>query len=193
MIISLTCPKCGGKLEVTPDIDRFACGHCGTEHIVQRQGGTVSLAPVVQQLERIGAGTDRAAAELALPRLLNEEAQLQANLDRLLAAESSEKSAKANKLPYAILMFLLSGSLACWVLERTVAAFGNAANSVSFFAAIVVVLLAAGSALIGISLWSSYRRDRSRTSTCAEGIAHAQALLEKKRQQLADCRRILDM
>ncbi|MFL7795121.1 MAG: hypothetical protein AB8I69_23480 [Anaerolineae bacterium] len=28
--ITLTCPSCGGKLQVTNDIDRFACTHCGT-------------------------------------------------------------------------------------------------------------------------------------------------------------------
>ena len=37
--VTLSCPSCGGKLEVTRDIERFACAHCGREHIVKRTGG----------------------------------------------------------------------------------------------------------------------------------------------------------
>ena len=35
-IIALSCPSCGGKLQITSDIDRFACMHCGTESLVKR-------------------------------------------------------------------------------------------------------------------------------------------------------------
>jgi len=51
--VTLTCPSCGGKLQITQDIDHFACAHCGTEHTVRRSGGTISLAPGIQlQLTR---------------------------------------------------------------------------------------------------------------------------------------------
>ena len=49
--ITLSCPTCNGKLKITDDIDRFACVHCGNEHVVKRGGGVVSLKPVVEQLE----------------------------------------------------------------------------------------------------------------------------------------------
>ena len=32
--ITLSCPSCGNKLQFTDDIDSFACGACGNEHIV---------------------------------------------------------------------------------------------------------------------------------------------------------------
>jgi hypothetical protein len=70
--VSLTCPNCGGKLEITEEIERFACSHCGNEHIVNRGVGIVSLAPVTQQLSQIQVGTDKTAAELAILRLRNE-------------------------------------------------------------------------------------------------------------------------
>ncbi len=29
--VTLSCPTCGGKLEITDNIERFACGYCGHE------------------------------------------------------------------------------------------------------------------------------------------------------------------
>ena len=57
--ITLTCTSCGGKLEITTDIERFACAHCGTEHLVKRGGGIVSLAPVIEIIRGIKDGTDK--------------------------------------------------------------------------------------------------------------------------------------
>ena len=71
-IIALTCPNCGAKLEITQDMDRFACAHCGAEHLVERHGGTVSLDPVIDRLEEIKVGSDRTASELAIQRLTKE-------------------------------------------------------------------------------------------------------------------------
>jgi primosomal protein N' len=77
--VTLTCPSCGGKLEITNDIDRFACAHCGAEHVVRRGGGLVSLAPVVNEIRRVGVGVDKTASELAIRRLTNELAELENN------------------------------------------------------------------------------------------------------------------
>jgi hypothetical protein len=46
-LITLSCPSCGNKLQITEDIDRFACAECGNEHIVIRSGGVVALKPVM--------------------------------------------------------------------------------------------------------------------------------------------------
>ena len=98
--ITLSCPNCGGKLEITPDMERFACKYCGMEHLVNRAGGSVSLAPVVEGLKRVETkfdrvltGSDRLAAEQTIQRLKAEipelekqvatrEAQLQAIIPR---------------------------------------------------------------------------------------------------------------
>lgn len=72
--ISLSCASCGSNLEVTADIDRFACGYCGASQVVQRVGGTISLKLVTDAIRLVQAGTDRTAAELALKRL-NDELQ----------------------------------------------------------------------------------------------------------------------
>ena len=70
--ITLTCPSCGGKLQITSSIEQFACGHCGNEHIVKREGGAVYLAPVIETLQNIKYGTDKTASELAISRIKTE-------------------------------------------------------------------------------------------------------------------------
>lgn len=83
--VTLSCPSCGGKLEVTNDIDRFACAHCGREHVVKRTGGTVSLSPVVDALRKVEVGVDKTAAELAIVRLQKEIDDIQAQKQTQLA------------------------------------------------------------------------------------------------------------
>jgi predicted RNA-binding Zn-ribbon protein involved in translation (DUF1610 family) len=75
--ITLSCPSCGGKLKITQDMDRFACGFCGNEHIVRRSGGTVSLTPVVEGLRKVQSGVDKTASELAIVRLKQEIEELE--------------------------------------------------------------------------------------------------------------------
>lgn len=52
-LLTLSCPTCGAKLELTPDDDRFACPSCGNEHIVLRSGSEVVLKPVLERLDRV--------------------------------------------------------------------------------------------------------------------------------------------
>jgi hypothetical protein len=50
--ISLTCPTCGGKLEVTEDADRFVCIYCGNEHLIDPGEKVSALSIKVKELER---------------------------------------------------------------------------------------------------------------------------------------------
>jgi hypothetical protein len=59
-------------------MERFACGYCGNEQIVRREGGVVMLAPVVEGLRHVQTGVDKTAAELALVRLAKEIAMQEA-------------------------------------------------------------------------------------------------------------------
>ena len=74
---TLTCPSCGGKLQITNDIDRFACGHCGTEHIVKRGGGVVTLVPILNEIKNVSMGVDKTASELAIARLKKDVRDIQ--------------------------------------------------------------------------------------------------------------------
>ena len=70
--LTMSCPDCGGKLDVSDDMTRFTCGYCGTEQLVERRGGTVSLKVLTHAIAGVQAGTDKTAAELALKRLRGE-------------------------------------------------------------------------------------------------------------------------
>ena len=71
-IIEMKCPSCGGSLEISSGMDRFACGYCGASLAAVRQGGTVSLGFVSDAIAKVQIGTDRTAAELSLRRLSEE-------------------------------------------------------------------------------------------------------------------------
>src|SRR5688572_14087956 len=59
-------------------MDRFACGYCGSEQIVERRGGTIGLRLIVDAVSRVQTGTDKTAAELAIIRLEKEIMSVQA-------------------------------------------------------------------------------------------------------------------
>ncbi len=77
-VVNLNCPSCGAPLEIHGDMERFACGHCGSEQIVLRRGGTIGLRLVADAVARVQVGTDKTAAELALVRLDKEVGAAQA-------------------------------------------------------------------------------------------------------------------
>ena len=109
-LIALTCAACGAKLHIGSDIDRFACSSCGTEFMVRRGGGVVSLQPITEGLSDILVQNKRIAAELALTRLKEEivadEEQLRHMQESLVA-----KPALASQLPpdwfYAVTVSLV--------------------------------------------------------------------------------------
>lgn len=82
--IPLLCPSCGAKAEVPLDIDRFACAHCGNEHIVKRAGGIVSLSPVSDAIKSDQTGADQSAAELSVVQLQNKINGLLTNKNDLI-------------------------------------------------------------------------------------------------------------
>jgi predicted RNA-binding Zn-ribbon protein involved in translation (DUF1610 family) len=94
--VGLRCTSCGSRLEVEPDIQEFACGHCGAEQLVQRRGGIVSLKGVAHAVAKVQVGTDKTAAEMALRRLAEELATARA----VLEAVSKEGMEKAELLKW---------------------------------------------------------------------------------------------
>ena len=78
--IALSYPSCGSKLQLPRQIERFSCASCGNEFIVNRSGGIVSLAPVVEGLKVVKVGVDKTASELAIKRLRQEISSLERDL-----------------------------------------------------------------------------------------------------------------
>ncbi len=74
--VCLKCVSCGADLDITPDMETFACAYCGTRQIVRREGGAVWLKEIGDAIARVQVGTDRTAAELAVRRLQDELAKI---------------------------------------------------------------------------------------------------------------------
>ncbi len=49
-LITLTCPSCGGRLEVTNQAERYVCVHCGNAHVIDPGVRAESLAKEVEQM-----------------------------------------------------------------------------------------------------------------------------------------------
>ncbi len=81
--INLTCSKCGAKLQITKDIDRFTCSHCRNEQVVIRSGGIVTLAPVVNEVKGVKKATNKTASELAIVRLQKEIEEIDKERDKI--------------------------------------------------------------------------------------------------------------
>lgn len=88
--VSLTCPKCGGKLQVTKDIEMFACGYCGTEHIVKRGNGIITLKPVLDSIQKVQQGVDKTSSELAIARLTEEVQDIEGQIAKMQALDSGQ-------------------------------------------------------------------------------------------------------
>ena len=87
--ILLECPNCGAQLQITDDLDRFACAHCSTSILVHREGGTVSLRRMEAVLHQVRDSTEKTAAELAIARYEKELAGVQALYEELDSRNSS--------------------------------------------------------------------------------------------------------
>lgn len=105
--VTLTCPSCGGKLEITKDIDRFACAHCGNEQIVKRSGGIVALQPVVAELRDLKGGIDRTGSELAITRIQKEFDELNEEINNQKSeVDQLNKEVKAVSLAPLVLFII---------------------------------------------------------------------------------------
>lgn len=84
--LSLKCANCGAGLEISQEIDTFACSYCGVQQIVERSGGIVSLRRLEETLDAVKQGTNRAASELALTRLQTDLSAICAQRDKEMFA-----------------------------------------------------------------------------------------------------------
>ena len=108
--VTLTCPSCSGKLQINQELQRFACSYCGTEFVVNRGGGVVSLAPVVEGLKRVEKGVDRTASELAIARLTKDISDIE---DGLASIEVIRTKTKLKRISWVLPggIFLVLGSV----------------------------------------------------------------------------------
>lgn len=107
--IPLKCASCGSNLQITSEMNTFACGYCGASQIVERYGGTISLRLVTDAIRQVQVGTDKTAAELALKRLGRELEVVQQN--HSMAFMASKRRADSNSKTFAVVWIV--GLLVC--------------------------------------------------------------------------------
>lgn len=151
--ITLSCPACGGKLEITFDLSQFACAQCGSELVVRRTSSTVSLVPVLAergmckdidertpsiqpdcQMEETGSHIESACAASSRDHLSQEAMDYQREYTTYLIQKSGRQEAYRRK---AVSFFWkwLGCFLACFVLI----VFINAINGVKPYVAVSVI------------------------------------------------------
>jgi ribosomal protein S27AE len=108
-LLTLNCPNCGAGLEISPDMESFACGYCGSQQRVERRGGTVSLKLVTDAIAKVQAGTDRTASELAISRLATEIGGIVVERQRL--SSSCRRTGAPATLTYGLGFLLLGGAV----------------------------------------------------------------------------------
>ncbi len=73
-LMTLNCPTCGGRLQITNDVDRFVCAHCGNAHIIDPGVRVESLAG---ELDQMRLTMDIRQAEDSLAVLQKRESMLE--------------------------------------------------------------------------------------------------------------------
>lgn len=181
--VLLTCPNCGGKLEIYDDTDRFACSFCGGEMLVQRRGGAVSLKTIESAIRRVQAGTDKTAAELALPRL-------QAEIQRWTQVEAAMMSeplsipppiSAVNRLLFLGVAIIAAASM--WVLVAEWATVWSLHEP-----SLRIELWVAASIVFSIGIWTFQRGFRRRAKYKAESTQIRQRLEDARLKQVHEVR-----
>lgn len=100
-VMALRCAGCGANLEVDEDVDNLTCGFCKTPQEVVRRGGTIALKKLGDAISRVQRGTDKTAAELAIPRIQRELSELEAS--RLRQVEAIVRVPPRKRLSNAVI------------------------------------------------------------------------------------------
>jgi predicted RNA-binding Zn-ribbon protein involved in translation (DUF1610 family) len=160
--VTLSCASCGAKLAVYDDMDRFACRYCGTEMMVHRRGDTVALKTVAEAIQRLQAGTDKAAAELAIVRI-EKELQIARARERHLLSAHDRGVGRA----------ICFGGIVVLAGVFWIAGEGSAAG-------VMILLAGIGAIMYGL------RRNPP------EEVPELQAAIREKEQRLAEARAVAD-
>lgn len=179
--IPIKCAGCGGNLDITPEMENFSCGYCGTAQIVRRSGGTISLKIVGDAIKRVQAGTDKTAAELAIKRLSGE-----LNLINYSIINNNENKRLALKENAQVFM-LLSACMAIFFFVVVVAPVSAFSNIFGYF--IVVVFSLAGTIAV---IYFGIKKHSQISGKFEETYMLLSAAKQRLETKIADNRKLVD-
>jgi ribosomal protein S27E len=184
--INLNCANCGAKLDVYNDMEQFACGHCGTEMIAQRRGGTVVLKAVIEAIKKVQIGTDKTAAELALVRLNQESVRLDEEVKTLtVKAPGIKATSKCVKCRAAFVAAVVG--VFSWLLAIS----RSDPDSIGFGQFVFGVLVAVATFLLVITLYKA-EPVSAELALGEKQILEKQAEIAGVKRRIAEQRRIVD-
>ncbi|MFN8598112.1 MAG: hypothetical protein U0559_18265 [Anaerolineae bacterium] len=110
-LMTLTCPSCGGQLQITNETDRFVCAHCGNSHVVDPGVRMASLAAEVSAL-RAESESRRLSQELS--SLVQRRDQLRSEVKTYRSQAEAELYLyqAAGTVAYVLAFVIALGSLA---------------------------------------------------------------------------------
>jgi thiol:disulfide interchange protein len=176
-------------------MQHFVCAYCGTEVVVERRGGTITLKPLTDAIHKVQIGTDKTAAELAIRRLLDEreeivgksqeyQEQAQAKLRNMYAAMKLHEI----NVKYLGQLALVSFCILCIFLFLI----GSIQKSEQGSAVTCLLLLLAIGAVVGIVVWSvtaKKKKAQQFKQEIASAEANQQADIANFDQQIQDLTR----
>jgi ABC-type multidrug transport system fused ATPase/permease subunit len=182
--ITLSCPSCGSPLQITEDIERFACKACGNEHIVNRSGGIVTLKPVLDVIKKMQVGVDKTASELAISRLTKEINEVEAQINSVLGRKIITKERKSRRTLYIIIGFIFILGLG--------GLFSEARSIGSIFLAVIMLIVPV--AVVVLNILDDRRRKamvEEQQRTNAEDFNQLNKQLDRLKSELKTHREIV--
>lgn len=182
-LMKLSCVNCSAPLEIGDDLERFACSYCGTNQIVERAGGIVALKKVQTAIHAVQRGTDRTAAELALPRLNKELAEAQA---ARVAVQNASKEVMDRAKSGRKTLTIVTAFILFMVGPMGIISAANVSDNLAV--ALVPVWFIS---MIAIPIFV-FRRVKLPADTSKEKLASADQAIDRIQKQIAANRAILD-
>lgn len=183
-LMALRCAGCGANLEVDEDVDNLTCSYCKTPQEVVRRGGTVALKKLGDAISRVQRGTDKTAAELAIPRIQRELLELEAS--RLRQLEAPVRVKPRTRLSNAVIGMAVGFAILFFVM------IGMAGDGMDKSILIRIVWLFWWACLIGsVGGYVYLRFARGSDLAKAKALRHA-AINEECKQQERTLRQQLD-
>jgi predicted RNA-binding Zn-ribbon protein involved in translation (DUF1610 family) len=163
-LITLTCPSCGGRLEVTNNTERYVCAHCGNSHIVDPSERAESLAGEVEQM-----------------RLRMDIRQMEENLktlrERRAAIEAQLSAERGTQKTVLLLIWAMPIVVVVLGLQQ-----GASLESTLFLTLVMVGFLLLITWIIKSS--DSYNKEKRELGRLKKGIASGQQTLNYLQQEL---------
>lgn len=184
-LLKLSCVNCSAPLEIGADLDRFACGYCGTNQVVQRSGGVIALRRVESAVQAVQRGTDKTAAELAVPRLQRELVEAQQAKAKAVEQAKTKRSRELGGRRLltglvATVIFCIGFGVVLWMLT-----WEPISSSVRTVAWIWLVTLVAAPTFV-------FYKTKLPPDTTAEALAPHDATIERIVQRIRENKAILD-